>query len=106
MVLRGSGLVTSVARMRINTSKSEAMILRWKKMGYLLQVGEEILPQVEEFKYHGDLFSRKERMERQDERRIDEAAVMRTLHRSVMVNIYTTYSHELWVVTKRTRLWV
>ncbi|TWW52971.1 hypothetical protein D4764_0013940, partial [Takifugu flavidus] len=52
----------------------------------LLRVKEEILPQVEEFKYLGVLFTSEGRMEREIDRRIGAAsAVMRTLHRSVVV---------------------
>ena len=40
-----------VTRMKITTSKSEAMVHGRKKVNCLLRVGEEILPQVEEFKY-------------------------------------------------------
>lgn len=39
------------AGMRITTSESKAMSLDQKKMACPLQVGEESLPQVEEFKY-------------------------------------------------------
>ncbi|TWW76575.1 hypothetical protein D4764_13G0012370 [Takifugu flavidus] len=48
--------------MRISTSKSEAMVLNWKKVGCLLRV-KEILPQVEKFKYFGVLFTSEGRME-------------------------------------------
>ncbi|TWW73415.1 hypothetical protein D4764_15G0008090 [Takifugu flavidus] len=41
------------AGMRIGTSKSEAMVLARKKVECLFRVGEEVLPQVEEFKYLG-----------------------------------------------------
>ncbi|KAK0156590.1 Craniofacial development protein 2 [Merluccius polli] len=86
-----------------------------------LRVGDEILPQVEEFKYLGVLFTSEGRMEREIDRRIGAAsAVMRTLHGSVVVkrelsqkaklsiyqSIYVpalTYGHELWVMTERTR---
>ncbi|KAK3571094.1 hypothetical protein QTP86_001788 [Hemibagrus guttatus] len=44
------------AGMRVSTSKSEAMVLDWKKVACTLQVGGEVLPQVEEFKYLGVLF--------------------------------------------------
>ncbi|TWW54789.1 hypothetical protein D4764_0289820 [Takifugu flavidus] len=95
------------AGMKISTSKSEAM--------------EEILPQVEEFKYLGVLFTSEGRMEQEINRRIGAAsAVMRTLHWSIVVkrelsqkaklSIYRsifvpilTYGHELWVMTRRTR---
>ncbi|TWW53713.1 R2DM Retrovirus-related Pol polyprotein from type II retrotransposable element, partial [Takifugu flavidus] len=74
------------AGMRISTSKSEAMVLNRKKVECLLRVKEEILPQVEEFKYLGVLFTSEGRMEREIDRRIGAAStVMRTLHRSVVV---------------------
>ncbi|KAI3365768.1 hypothetical protein L3Q82_000703 [Scortum barcoo] len=44
------------AGMRISTSKSKAMVLDWKRVACPLQVGGEVLPQVEEFKYLGVLF--------------------------------------------------
>ncbi|TWW81825.1 hypothetical protein D4764_01G0016400 [Takifugu flavidus] len=74
------------AGMKISTSKSEAMVLNRKKVERLLWVKEEILPQVEEFKYLGVLFTSEGRMEREIDRRIGAAsAVMQTLHRSVVV---------------------
>ncbi|KAI3364215.1 hypothetical protein L3Q82_011024 [Scortum barcoo] len=51
----------AAAGMRISTSKSEAMVLdRWKRVACPLRVGGEVLvlPQVEEFKYLGVLFTR------------------------------------------------
>ncbi|KAK0139279.1 LINE-1 reverse transcriptase [Merluccius polli] len=110
------------AGMSISTSKSEAMVLNRKRVECTLRVGDEILPQVEEFKYLGVLFTSEGRMDREIDRRIGAAsAVMRTLHGSVVVkrelsrkaklsiyqSIYVpalTYGHELWVVTERTRL--
>ncbi|TWW62372.1 R2DM Retrovirus-related Pol polyprotein from type II retrotransposable element [Takifugu flavidus] len=78
------------AGMRISTSKSEAMVLDRKKVECLLRVKEEILPQVEEFKYLGVLFTSEGRMEREIDRRIGAAStVMRTLHRSVVVKPIT-----------------
>ncbi|TWW81090.1 hypothetical protein D4764_01G0009050 [Takifugu flavidus] len=68
------------AGMKISTSKSEAMVLNRKKMECLL------LPQVEEFNYLGVLFTSERRMEQEIDRRIGAAsAVMRTLHRSIVV---------------------
>ncbi|TWW57364.1 hypothetical protein D4764_07G0000830 [Takifugu flavidus] len=65
------------AGIKISTSKSEAMVLNRKK--------EEILPQVEEFKYSGCLFTSEGRMEQEIDRRIGAAsAVMRTLHWSIV----------------------
>ncbi|KAK0132474.1 putative uncharacterized transposon-derived protein F52C9.6 [Merluccius polli] len=104
------------AGMRISTSKSESMVLNRKRVECTLRVGDEILPQVEEFNYLGVLFTSEERMEWEIDRRI----VMRTLHGSVVVkrelsrkaklsiyqSIYVpalTYGHELWVMTERTR---
>ncbi|TWW73389.1 hypothetical protein D4764_15G0007830 [Takifugu flavidus] len=107
--------------MRISTSKSESMVLARKKVECLLQVGEEVLPQVEEFKYLGMLFTSEGRMEREIDRRIGAAsAVMRALNRSVVVKkelsrkakllIYRSnyvpvliYGHQRWVMTERTR---
>ena len=61
-------------------------------MGFLLfciiqfRVGNEILPQVEEFKYLGVLFTSEVQMEREIDGRIGAAsAVLRALHRPVVV---------------------
>ena len=55
-------------------------------MECLFQVGEEILPQVEEFKYLGVLFTSEGKMERGIDRRISAvSAVMRTRHRFAVV---------------------
>ncbi|KAK3518681.1 hypothetical protein QTP70_007172 [Hemibagrus guttatus] len=109
------------AGMRVSTSKSEAMVLDWKKMACTLQAGGEFLPQVEEFKYLGVLFMIEERMDREIDRWIGAAAaVMRSMYQSVVVkkelsrktklsiyqSIYVptlTYGHELWVMTKKIR---
>ncbi|KAK3519732.1 hypothetical protein QTP70_003707 [Hemibagrus guttatus] len=109
------------AGMRVSTSKSEAMVLDWKKVACILQVGGEVLPQVEEFKYLGVLFTSEGRMDREIDRRIGAAAaVMRSMYQSVVVkkelsrkaklsiyqSIYVptlTYGHELWVMTERVR---
>ncbi|KAK3568863.1 hypothetical protein QTP86_018965 [Hemibagrus guttatus] len=109
------------AGMRVSTSKSEAMYLDRKKVAYTLQVGGEVLPQVEEFKYLGVLFTSEGRMDREIDRRIGAAAaVMRSMYRSVVVkkelsrkaklliyqSIYVPtliYGHELWVMTERVR---
>ncbi|TWW56340.1 Plexin-A1 Semaphorin receptor NOV [Takifugu flavidus] len=62
------------------------MVLNQKKVECLLRVKEEILPQVEELKYLGVLFTNEGRMEQEIDRRIGAAsAVLRTLHRSVVV---------------------
>ena len=61
------------AGMRISTSKSETMVLSWKRVECPLRVGNEILPQVEEFKYLGVLFTSEGRMEREIDGRIGAA---------------------------------
>ena len=104
--------------MRISTSKSESMVLNRKRVECTLRVGDEILPQVEEFKYLGVLFTSEGRMEREIDRRIGAvSAVMRTLHGSVVVkrelsrkaklsiyqSIYVptlTYGHEQCLICK------
>nr|XP_054599772.1 uncharacterized protein LOC129164266 [Nothobranchius furzeri] len=107
--------------MRISSSKSETMVLIRKRVECLLRVGDEVLPQVEEFKYLRVLFTSEGKLECEIDRWIGAAsAVMRVLYRSVMVkrelsqkvklsiyrSIYVptlTYGHELWVVTDRMR---
>ncbi|KAK3567864.1 hypothetical protein QTP86_027337 [Hemibagrus guttatus] len=107
---------------RVSTSKSEAMVLDQKKVACTLQVGGELLPQVEEFKYLGVLFTSEGRMDHEIDRWIGAAAaVMRSMYWSVVVkkdlsqkaklsiyqSIYVptlTYGHELWVMTERARL--
>ncbi|KAK3523662.1 hypothetical protein QTP70_006725 [Hemibagrus guttatus] len=112
------------AGMRVSTSKSEAMVLDRKKVACTLQVGGEVLPQVEEFKYLGVLFMSEGRMDHEIDRQIGAAAaVMWSMYRSVVVkkelsrkaklsiyqSIYVptlTYGHELWVMTERVRSWI
>ncbi|KAK3565485.1 hypothetical protein QTP86_010744 [Hemibagrus guttatus] len=97
------------------------MVLDQKKVACTLQGGGELLPQVEEFKYLGVLFTSEGRMDREIDRRIGAAAaVMRSMYRSVVVkkelsrkaklsiyqSIYVptlTYGHELWVMTESVR---
>ncbi|KAI3356547.1 hypothetical protein L3Q82_017227 [Scortum barcoo] len=64
------------AGMRISTSKSEAMVLdrKGKRVACPLQVGGEVLPQVEEFKYLGVLFTSEGKIEREIDRRIGAAS--------------------------------
>lgn len=45
------------AGMRVNTSRSEAMVLCWKMMHCSLSVGSELLPHLKQFKYLGVLFT-------------------------------------------------
>ncbi|KAK3530739.1 hypothetical protein QTP70_000755 [Hemibagrus guttatus] len=95
------------------------MVLNRKKVACTLYVGGELLPQVEEFKYLGVLFTSEGRIDREIDRRIGAvAAVMRSMYQSVVVkkelsqkaklsiyqSIYIptlTYGHELWVMTER-----
>ncbi|KAK3556390.1 hypothetical protein QTP70_007992 [Hemibagrus guttatus] len=110
--------------MKVSTSKSEAMVLDQKKVACTLQVGGEVLPQVEEFKYLGVLFTSEGRMDREIDRQIGAAAaIMRSMYRSVVVkkelsrkvklliyqSIYIptlTYGHELWVMAEGVRSWI
>ena len=62
--------------MRISTSKSEAMVLDWKKVACSLRVEGEFLPHVEEFKYLGVLFTSEGRMEREIDRLIGAMAMV------------------------------
>ncbi|KAK3574348.1 hypothetical protein QTP86_005151 [Hemibagrus guttatus] len=112
------------AGMKVSTSKSEAMVLDQKKVACTLQVGGEVLPQVEEFKYLGVLFTSEGRMDREIDRQIGAAAaIMRSMYRSVVVkkelsrkaklliyqSIYIptlTYGHELWVMAEGVRSWI
>ncbi|KAK3563728.1 hypothetical protein QTP86_034452 [Hemibagrus guttatus] len=74
------------AGMRVSTSKYEAMVLDRKKVACTLQVGGELLPQVEEFKYLGFLFMSEGRMDCEIDRWIGAAAaVMRSMYRSVVL---------------------
>ena len=65
-----------VAGIGIGTSKSKAMVLDRKKVACFLRVGGELLPQVEELKYLGVLFTSEGRMEREPDRRIGAAAAV------------------------------
>ncbi|KAI3375916.1 hypothetical protein L3Q82_003772 [Scortum barcoo] len=59
---------------------------RKEKVACPLQVGGEVLPQVEEFKYLGVLFTSEGKIEREIDRRIGAAsAVMRSVYRTVVV---------------------
>ncbi|KAK3509336.1 hypothetical protein QTP70_029059 [Hemibagrus guttatus] len=64
------------AGMRVSTFKSEAMVLDRKKVACTLQVGGELLPQVEEFKYLGVLFTSEGRMDHEIDRRIGAVAAV------------------------------
>ncbi|KAL4006357.1 guanylate cyclase activator 1 [Sarotherodon galilaeus] len=74
--------------MRISTSKSEAMVLTRKRVECPLWVRDEFLPQVEEFKYLGALFTSDGRREREIDRRIGATA-------AVMHKLCTVYFKQL-----------
>ncbi|KAK3515797.1 hypothetical protein QTP70_032936 [Hemibagrus guttatus] len=79
--LRHFAAECEAAGMRVSTSKSEAMVLDRKKVACTLQVGGEVLPQVEDFKYLRVLFTSDGRMDREIDRRIGAAAaVMRSVY--------------------------
>ncbi|KAI3369118.1 hypothetical protein L3Q82_025442 [Scortum barcoo] len=71
------------AGMRISTSKSEAMVLDRKRVACPLRVGGEVLPQVEEFKYLGVLFTSEGKMEREIDRRIGAEGAKLSIYRSI-----------------------
>lgn len=76
---------SKVAWMRISTSKSEAMVLRWKRVKFLLCVGREVIRQVEEFKYLRVLFTSGNQIESEIDRQTGApSAVMRMLNQSVV----------------------
>lgn len=81
--VKGQGLVWGVVCRRsiLGSIKSE----KGKKVACPLRVGGETLPQVEEFKYPGVLFTSEGKMERESDRRIGAASsVMPSLYRSVV----------------------
>ena len=56
--------------MKISTSKFEAMVLSRKRVDCPLQVGGELLPQIEEFKHLRVLFTIEREMEQEIDRQI------------------------------------
>ena len=123
LLLDGFAAKCEAAEIKISPFKSEAMVLIQKKVE-CHRVEEEILPQVENFKYLRVLFMSKGKIEQKIHRQIGAApAVMRALRQSIAVrrelsrkaklSIYQsifvptlTYGLEIWVVTNRTRSWV
>ncbi len=68
-----------------NTSKSEAMVLSRKWVDRLLEVGNESLPQVKEFKYLGVFFTSEGTNQWENGQRIGaEGAVMCSLYRTLV----------------------
>jgi len=75
-----------IAGMTVSSSKSDAMVLNWKKEECSLRVMDESLPQAEEFKYFAILFMNDGELELEMDRQIGaSSAVMRVLLRSVVV---------------------
>ncbi|TWW71551.1 hypothetical protein D4764_16G0000480 [Takifugu flavidus] len=91
--------------MKISTSKSEAMVLNRKKVECLLRVKEEILPQVEKFKYLGVLFTSEGKMEQEIDRRIGAAsAVMTERTRSRVQTSEMSFLHRMAGLSLRDRV--
>ena len=59
------GSSSPAAKIRVSTSKPEMMFLGKKKVECPLQLGSEVLPQVEAFKYLRDLFTSEGRVEQE-----------------------------------------
>lgn len=55
-------------RIEINTSNSKTMVFKWKR--------DKLLPQVDEFKYFGVLFTSKEKVTYETDRWFDAASAM------------------------------
>uniref|UniRef100_A0A8C6M1L2 Reverse transcriptase domain-containing protein n=1 Tax=Nothobranchius furzeri TaxID=105023 RepID=A0A8C6M1L2_NOTFU len=100
------------AGMRISSSKSETMVLIRKRVECLLWVRDEVLPQVEEFKYLRVLVTSEGKLEHEIDWHIGAASavVKRELSQKAKLSFYRsiyvptlTYGYELWVVTERTR---
>jgi exonuclease III len=109
------------ASMRINTTKTEALVVSRTPVQCALHVSGASLKQVEKYKYLGVSFTSNGKWNTEIDRRIGAAsAVMRQLYRgviskaelsreakiSVFKSIYVptlTYGHELWVMTERMR---
>ncbi|KAI3362959.1 hypothetical protein L3Q82_011634 [Scortum barcoo] len=73
---------------RISTSKSKAIVLDQKRVACPLQVGGEVLPQVEELKYLSQvLFTSERKMECEIDRQIGAASAdyARSVYRTVVV---------------------
>ncbi|KAL6482070.1 hypothetical protein MHYP_G00101500 [Metynnis hypsauchen] len=87
-----------VVGLRISTSKYESIVLARKRMACLLQVRGKDLPQVEEFKYLGVLFTSDGKRDREIGRRLGQAAaVMRSLYRTVVVKRELSHKAKLSV---------
>lgn len=97
-------------------------VLEWKRLECLLQVGDDILHKINEFKYLGVLFTcERGRMEARNRRIGPASAVIQTLDWSVVVkktpsrnaklSIYQsiclpthTYVNKLWVSARKNKI--
>ncbi|TWW57289.1 1-phosphatidylinositol 4,5-bisphosphate phosphodiesterase delta-3-A [Takifugu flavidus] len=95
----GAGTSRSIDPLRSLGGEPTGMVLNRKKVECLFRVKEEILPQVEEFKYLRVLFTSEGRMEQEIDRQIGVAsAVMRTLHRVAGLSLRDRVrSSAIWV---------
>uniref|UniRef100_A0A3Q3CXU9 Reverse transcriptase domain-containing protein n=1 Tax=Haplochromis burtoni TaxID=8153 RepID=A0A3Q3CXU9_HAPBU len=73
--------------MRITTSKSEATVLSRKKVECPLRVRDETLPQMEEFKYLGVLFTSDGKREREIDRWIGAVAALMRRYTGLMAGL-------------------
>jgi exonuclease III len=114
-------LECEAASMRVNTAKTETLVISRNPGQCNLHINGVPLKQVEKFRYLGVVFANDGSWDREIDRRIGAAAgVMRQLYRgvvgkrelsdkaklSVFKSIFVptlTYGHELWVMNKRTR---
>jgi hypothetical protein len=110
-----------LASMKVNTAKTETMVISRNHSQCTATVNGVTLRQVENFRYLGFTFSSDGTLDAEIDRRIGAAsAVMRQLYRGVIskrelsskakISVYKTifyptltYGHELWVMTERIR---
>ena len=83
------------AGLRISTSGSEITVLTWKRLGCLLQVGREVLPQVDEYKCLSVHFTSEGRLGQETDRwtgaaslEVLSVAVRRELNQKARVSVY------------------
>jgi hypothetical protein len=110
-----------LASMKVNTAKTETMVISRNHSQCTATVNGVTLRQVENFRFLGFTFSSDGTLDAEIDRRIGAAsAVMRQLYRGVIskrelsskakISVYKTifyptltYGHELWVMTERMR---
>ena len=109
------------ADMKINTSKTEVMVLSRQATDCIIKVNGAQLRQVNEFKYLGVMFSSDGRQDKEIDRRINQAgAAASELWKTVVANVkmsqqtkmaiyktlfraILTYGSETWILEERTR---